>query len=96
MKLLALKVAPFSYFVLHPPNYGTLKVENVPFDRLWQHQDLDTGHGSDATCNDSRIIGPSREESISRSRAITVGTVSTTEYRLRSHPAPVSASGGYR
>ena len=32
-------------------DYGTLKVENFLFDRLWQHQDPDTGRGSDAKCN---------------------------------------------
>ena len=31
------------FFVLHPPDNGALKVENVLFDRLWQHQDLDVG-----------------------------------------------------
>ena len=32
-------------------DYGTLTVENFLFDRLWQHQDLDTGRNSDAKCN---------------------------------------------
>jgi hypothetical protein len=50
MERLALEVAIFSCFVLHPPNYGTPKVENGLFDRLWQHQDLDTARGSDAKC----------------------------------------------
>lgn len=34
MELLALNAALFSCFVLHPPDYGTLKVENVLLDRL--------------------------------------------------------------
>jgi hypothetical protein len=90
MELLALGGRAFC-FVLHPPDNGALKVENVLFDRLWQHQDLDTGRGSNAKGNESRNVGSSREESISGSRTITVGTVAN--YRIS---AAVSSGASVR
>ena len=74
-------------------DYGTLKVENFLFDRLWQHQDLDTWRVPRRIVT---TLGPwdhqGKKISFVRVRSPS-GSFRTTEDRLRSHPTPVSAPG---
>ena len=72
---------------------GTLKAENVLFDRLWQHQDLDVGViPMRSVTNQGLLDHQGKKVFLVRARSRS-GPLRTAEHRLRLHLAPVSAPG---